>query len=93
MQIAQRSYVIDMLDGMALRSVIEKEQPHRIVPEIEAIATDELVKLESEGFHVIPTARAAKLTMDREGIRRLASEELGIETARYAFADSFEDFY
>jgi phosphoribosylglycinamide formyltransferase 2 len=92
MQIAQRSYVIDMLDGSALRKIVEKEKPHRIVPEIEAIATDELVKLESEGFQVIPTARAAKLTMDREGIRRLAAEELGLETARYAFADSFEEF-
>jgi phosphoribosylglycinamide formyltransferase 2 len=92
MQVADRSHVIDMLDGPALRSVIEREQPHLIVPEIEAIATDELAKLESEGFRVIPTARAARLTMHREGIRRLAAEELGLKTSPYVFADSFAEF-
>jgi phosphoribosylglycinamide formyltransferase 2 len=92
MQVADRSYVIDMLDAAALRDVIERERPHFIVPEIEAIATDELVKLETEGFRVIPTARAARLTMHREGIRRLAAEELGLPTSPYVFADSFEDF-
>ncbi|MCT4479306.1 phosphoribosylglycinamide formyltransferase 2 [Peribacillus frigoritolerans] len=92
MQVAHRSYVIDMLDAVQLREVVEKEQPDLIVPEIEAIATSELVKLEEEGFHVIPTARAAKLTMDREGIRRLASETLEIPTAAYKFADTYEEF-
>ncbi|MFC5471907.1 phosphoribosylglycinamide formyltransferase 2 [Cohnella suwonensis] len=92
MQVAHRSYVIDMLDKQALREVIEKEQPDLIVPEIEAIATSELVKLEEEGYQVIPTARAARLTMDREGIRRLASETLGLPTAAYRFADTFEQF-
>ncbi|WP_350300412.1 phosphoribosylglycinamide formyltransferase 2 [Peribacillus frigoritolerans] len=92
MQVAHRSYVIDMLDAEQLRGVVEKEQPDLIVPEIEAIATSELVKLEEEGFHVIPTARAAKLTMDREGIRRLASETLEIPTAAYKFADTYEEF-
>ncbi|MFC5401843.1 phosphoribosylglycinamide formyltransferase 2 [Cohnella soli] len=92
MQVAHRSYVIDMLDKQALREVIEKEKPDLIVPEIEAIATSELVKLEEEGYRVIPTARAARLTMDREGIRRLASEKLGVPTAAYRFADTFEQF-
>lgn len=92
MQVAHRSYVIDMLDAEQLRRIVEKEQPDLIVPEIEAIATSELVKLEEEGFHVIPTARAAKLTMDREGIRRLASETLEIPTAAYKFADTYEEF-
>lgn len=92
MQVADRSHVIDMLDPAALRAVIELEKPHLVVPEIEAIATDELVQLESEGLRVIPTARAAKLTMHREGIRRLAAEELGLPTSPYVFADSFEDF-
>ncbi|RRN71208.1 phosphoribosylglycinamide formyltransferase 2 [Peribacillus simplex] len=92
MQVAHRSYVIDMLDAEQLRGIVEKEQPDLIVPEIEAIATSELVKLEEEGFHVIPTARAAKLTMDREGIRRLASETLEIPTAAYKFADTYEEF-
>ncbi|MGG4266405.1 phosphoribosylglycinamide formyltransferase 2 [Peribacillus simplex] len=92
MQVAHRSYVIDMLDPEQLRGIVEKEQPDLIVPEIEAIATSELVKLEEEGFHVIPTARAAKLTMDREGIRRLASETLGIPTAAYKFAETYEEF-
>jgi phosphoribosylglycinamide formyltransferase 2 len=92
MQVADRAHVIDMLDGAALRAVIERERPHLIVPEIEAIATEELTKLEDEGFRVIPTARAARLTMHREGIRRLAAEELGLPTSPYAFADNFEDF-
>lgn len=92
MQVAHRSYVIDMLDAEQLRGVVEKEQPDLIVPEIEAIATSELVKLEEEGFQVIPTARAAKLTMDREGIRRLASETLDIPTAAYKFANTYEEF-
>ncbi|MED3690299.1 phosphoribosylglycinamide formyltransferase 2 [Peribacillus butanolivorans] len=92
MQVAHRSYVIDMLDANQLREIVEKEQPDLIVPEIEAIATSELIKLEDEGFHVIPTARAAKLTMDREGIRRLASETLELPTAAYKFADTYEEF-
>ena len=83
MQVAHRSHVISMLDGQALRSVIEFEKPHHIVPEIEAIATQTLIELESEGFHVVPTARAANLTMDREGIRRLVAERLAaLEEAR-----------
>ena len=90
MQVAHRSHVLDMLDGAALRAVIELEQPHYIVPEIEAIATATLVELEGEGFTVIPCARAAQLTMNREGIRRLAAEELGLPTSPYRFADSFE---
>jgi phosphoribosylglycinamide formyltransferase 2 len=93
MQVAHRSHVLSMLDGSALRAVIEQERPHYIVPEIEAIATDTLVELESQGFTVIPTARAAHLTMNREGIRRLAAEELGIRTSPYRFAadrDTFE---
>lgn len=92
MQVAHRCHVIDMLDGAALRAVIEQEQPHYIVPEIEAIATATLVELESEGFTVIPTARAAQLTMNREGIRRLAAEELGVPTSHYRFADSFAEY-
>ncbi|MCQ2054477.1 MAG: formate-dependent phosphoribosylglycinamide formyltransferase [Fibrobacter sp.] len=92
MQVAHRSYVINMLDGAALREVIEKEKPDYIVPEVEAIATDTLVELEKEGFNVIPTAKATKLTMNREGIRRLAAEELGLKTSPYRFADNFEDF-
>ena len=92
MQVAHRSHVISMLDGTALRAVIEQEKPHYIVPEIEAIATDTLVELEAEGFTVVPTARAAKLTMNREGIRRLAAEELGLPTSPYRFADSFADY-
>lgn len=91
MQVAHRSHVINMLDGAALRAVIEAEKPHYIVPEIEAIATDTLVELEAEGYTVIPSARAAKLTMNREGIRRLAAEELGLPTSPYRFADSFEE--
>ncbi|MBL4584421.1 MAG: formate-dependent phosphoribosylglycinamide formyltransferase [Pseudomonadales bacterium] len=92
MQVAHRSHVISMLDGDALRAVVELEKPDYIVPEIEAIATDTLVKLEAEGYHVIPTAAAAKLTMDREGIRRLASEELGIQTSPYGFADTEQEY-
>ena len=92
MQVAHRSHAISMLDGDALRKVIETEKPHYIVPEIEAIATDTLVALESEGYTVIPTARAAQLTMNREGIRRLAAEELGIKTSPYRFASSREEF-
>ncbi|PJN89115.1 phosphoribosylglycinamide formyltransferase 2 [Bacillus sp. mrc49] len=92
MQVAHRSHVIDMLDAAQLRGVVEKEQPDLIVPEIEAIATAALVELEEEGFPVIPSARAAKLTMDREGIRRLASESLNIPTAAYKFADTYEEF-
>jgi phosphoribosylglycinamide formyltransferase 2 len=91
MQVAHRSHVIDMLDRAALRRVVELEVPDLIVPEIEAIATLELVALESEGWTVIPTAQAARLTMDREAIRRVAAEELGLPTARYQFADTFEE--
>lgn len=92
MQVAHRHHVINMLDGAALRAVIVRESPHLIVPEIEAIATDTLVELEQEGFTVVPTARAAKLTMNREGIRRLAAEELSLPTSRYRFADTLETF-
>jgi phosphoribosylglycinamide formyltransferase 2 len=92
MQVAHRSHTISMLDGDALRNIIETEKPDYIVPEIEAIATDTLVELESEGFTVIPTARAASLTMNREGIRRLAAEELGLTTSPYQFASSREEF-
>ncbi len=92
MQVAHRSYVISMLDGDALRSVILKEKPDIILPEIEAIATDTLVELEQEGFKVMPSAKAARLTMNREGIRRLAAEELKLPTSPYKFATTFEDF-
>ncbi len=92
MQVAHRSHVISMLDYEALRKVIELEQPDLIVPEIEAIATDTLVELEQEGFTVIPTARAAQLTMNREGIRRLAAEELELKTSPYRFAESREEY-
>ncbi|MCY8859360.1 phosphoribosylglycinamide formyltransferase 2 [Bacillus atrophaeus] len=92
MQVAHKSYVVDMLNREQIREVIEKEKPDLIVPEVEAIATDELLKLEAEGFRVIPNARAAKLTMDREGIRRLAAETLGLSTAGYEFADTYEEF-
>src|SRR3954452_18593081 len=90
MQVAHRSHVIAMLDPAALRALVERERPHLIVPEIEAIATAELLALEAEGFTVIPTAEAARLTMDREAIRRVAAEELGLPTAGYQFADTFE---
>jgi len=92
MQVAHRSHTLSMLDGDALRKIIENEKPDYIVPEIEAIATDTLVELEEHGFTVIPTARAAKLTMNREGIRRLAAEELGLTTSPYQFASTREEF-
>jgi phosphoribosylglycinamide formyltransferase 2 len=92
MQVAHRSYTVNMLDGAALRAIIEKEKPDLVVPEIEAIATDTLVELESEGYHIIPTARATRLTMNREGIRRLASEELGLSTSPYRFASTETDY-
>lgn len=92
MHVADQSHVIDMTDGQALRQLVEQIKPDLIVPEIEAIATDELVALESEGYHVVPTANAAQLTMDREGIRRLAAEDLEIPTSPYAFVDDFESF-
>lgn len=91
-QVAHRAYTISMLDGGALRALVEKEQPDYIVPEVEAIATDTLVELEQEGFNVIPTAKATKLTMNREGIRRLAAEDLGLPTSDYAFVDNIDDF-
>ena len=91
-QVAHRAYTISMLDGDALRVLVEKEQPDYIVPEVEAIATDTLVELEQEGFNVIPTAKATKLTMNREGIRRLAAEELSLPTSDYAFVDNIDDF-
>ena len=91
MQVAHRSHVLDMLDGSALRALIALEKPHLVVPEIEAIHTQTLVELEQEqGLCVIPTARAARLTMDREGIRRLAAETLGLPTSPYVFCDSLE---
>lgn len=92
MQVADRSYVVSMLDGKALREIIEKEKPDYIVPEVEAIATTTLLELEQEGFHVIPTAKATWLTMNREGIRRLAAEELGLPTSPYRFAATEEEF-
>lgn len=92
MQVAHRSYVFNMLDGAKLREIIELEKPQHIIPEIEAIATPTLVELEKEGYHVTPTARAAWLTMNREGIRRLAAEELGIKTSPYRFASTEEEF-
>jgi phosphoribosylglycinamide formyltransferase 2 len=92
MQVAHRSYVFNMLDGDTLRKVIETERPDHIIPEIEAIATPTLVELEKEGFHVTPTAHAALLTMNREGIRRLAAEELGLPTSPYRFAETYEEF-
>ncbi len=92
MHVAHRSYVISMLDGEALRKVIEKEKPDLIVPEVEAIATTTLLELEKEGFTVIPTARATYLTMNREGIRRLAAEELGLKTSPYRFASTKAEY-
>lgn len=92
MQIAHRSHVFNMLDGKVLREIIELEHPDHIIPEVEAIATDTLRELEKEGYHVTPTARAAWLTMNREGIRRLAAEELGVKTSRYRFASDYEEF-
>lgn len=90
MGVAHESHVIDMLDGEALKALVRMVKPDLIVPEIEAIATEALIELETEGYHVVPTARAARLTMDREGIRRLAAEELGLPTAKYRFAESLE---
>ena len=91
-QVAHRFHAMDMTDAEGLRRLVEREQPHLIVPEIEAIATDELVRIEADGLAtVIPTARATRLTMNREGIRRLAAEELGLPTSRYAFAESREE--
>ena len=92
MQVAHRSYVVSMLDGAKLREIIEREHPDYIIPEIEAIATDVWVDLEKEGYHVVPTARAAQLTMNREGIRRLAAETLGLPTSPYCFAATREEF-
>lgn len=92
MQVAHRSYVVSMLDGKRLREIIEKEKPDYIVPEVEAIATTTLMELEKEGYHIIPTAKATYLTMNREGIRRLAAEELGLPTSPYRFAATFEEF-
>ena len=92
MQVAHRSHVIDMLDGDALKRIIALEKPHFVVPEIEAIATDTLVELESQGVNVVPTANATKLTMNREGIRRLAAETLAIPTSPYEFSDQYADF-
>lgn len=91
-QVAHRAYTISMLDGDALRRIIEQEKPDYIVPEVEAIATNTLVALEQEGFTIIPTARATQLTMNREGIRRLAAEELGLKTSPYRFVDDFDSF-
>lgn len=92
MQVAHRHHVINMLDSHALEWVINQEQPHLVIPEIEAIATDTLVALETKGLNVIPTAKATKLTMDREGIRLLAAETLGIPTSPFAFCDTKEEF-
>lgn len=92
MQVAHRSHVISMLDGAALKRVIETEKPDLIVPEIEAIATDTLLQLENEGFTVVPCAKATQLTMNREGIRRLAAEDLGVATSPYKFAETFEEY-
>jgi phosphoribosylglycinamide formyltransferase 2 len=92
MQVAHRAHVINMLDGGALREVVQQERPQLIVPEIEAIATTTLIELEAEGFTVIPTARAARLTMDREGIRRLAAEELELKTSPYRFAGTQSEY-
>lgn len=93
MQVAHRCHVFNMLDGAKLREIIELERPDHIIPEVEAIATPTLLELEKEGFHVTPTARAAWLTMNREGIRRLAAEELGIKTSKYQFASTEEEFF
>ena len=92
MHIAHRSHVLSMLDGEALKSVIEQEKPDYVIPEIEAIATDKLIELEAEGYNVIPTAQATRLTMNREGIRRLAAETLGLPTSPYRFAETREEF-
>lgn len=91
-QVAHRAYTLSMLDGTALKALVEQEKPDYIVPEVEAIATTTLVELEQAGFNVVPTAKAAQLTMNREGIRRLAAEELGLPTSPYQFVDNFADF-
>ena len=92
MQIAHRSRVLNMLDGKALRQAIAEEKPAHIIPEVEAIATSTLVEMEKEGYNVTPTAHATFLTMNREGIRRLAAEELGVKTSPYRFADTYDEF-
>ncbi len=92
MQVAHRSHVLSMLDGEGLKRIIELEKPHYVIPEIEAIATDTLVELEKEGVNIIPTARATQLTMDREGIRRLAAETLNLPTSPYVFTDSKTEY-
>ena len=92
MQVAHRCHVFNMLDGAKLREIVEMEQPSLIIPEVEAIATPTLVELEKEGYRVIPTANATFLTMNREAIRRMAAEELGLPTARYKFADTHEEY-
>ena len=92
MHVAHSHHVIPMLDGAALKEIIEEEKPDYIIPEIEAIATDKLVELENDGFNVVPTAKATQLTMNREGIRRLAAETLGLPTSRYRFASTREEF-
>ncbi len=91
MQVAHRSHVVDMLDGDALRAVIEREHPHLVIPEIEAIATEELTAIEESGVRVVPRAYATRMTMDREGIRRLAAEQLGLLTSPYRFVESADD--
>ncbi len=93
MQVAHKSYVFSMLDGKKIREVIESEKPDFIIPEVEAIATKTLVELEKEGYNVIPTANATFLTMNREGIRRLAAEKLGIKTSPYRFASTKDEFF
>ncbi len=92
MQVAHKSYIVSMLDGESLAKIIREEKPDYIIPEVEAIATDTLIELEKEGFNVIPTANATKLTMNREGIRTLAAEELGLKTSPYKFAGTKEEF-
>ena len=92
MQVAHKSHVLSMLDGEKLKEAIIAEHPDYIIPEVEAIATDTLVALEKEGYKVIPTANATRLTMNREGIRRLAAEELGVKTSKYRFAETEEEF-
>ena len=92
MQVAHRSHVVSMLDGKALRAVIEKEKPDYIIPEVEAIATDTLIELEKEGFHIIPSANATRLTMNREGIRTLAAEKLKLQTSPYMFVGTKDEF-
>ncbi|MFT4998528.1 MAG: phosphoribosylglycinamide formyltransferase 2, partial [Flavobacteriales bacterium] len=92
MQVADRSYTLSMLDAETLRALVEKEQPDLIVPEIEAIATDVLIELEREGFNVIPSAKAAQLTMNREGIRTLAANDLSLATSPFEFASTQTEF-